>query len=126
MKQELEEKIFAAGPRLFRQKDLSCMETCMCWGIDCGDGWFALLLEVTRILEWHNSNLVRDGKPPVEAAQVKEKYGGLRFYLDNEDDFANGVIRLAELIAEKTCDVCGAPGIIREGGWLACRCEEHK
>lgn len=31
---ELQEKLFEKYPKIFRQKDLSMNETCMCWGIE--------------------------------------------------------------------------------------------
>ena len=43
MTKELQEKLFNKYPKIFRQKDLSMMETCMCWGIDTDEGWFFLL-----------------------------------------------------------------------------------
>ena len=27
--------------------------------------------------------------------------------------------------AQRTCEVCGAPGRKRTGGWIAVRCDEH-
>ncbi len=40
MNKSLEEQIYAIDPVFFRQKDLDMSQTCMCWGIECGDGWF--------------------------------------------------------------------------------------
>lgn len=50
--------------------------------------------------------------------QIKEKFGGLRFYSDgNMDDI--------EEMSTKTCEICGATGKIRAGGWLKTLCEFH-
>ena len=34
MKKELQDKLYNDFPKIFKQKDLSMKETCMCWGIE--------------------------------------------------------------------------------------------
>ena len=51
MKQELQDKLFKKYPKLYRQHTLSMQETCMCWGICTGDGWFTLIDELSAKLE---------------------------------------------------------------------------
>jgi hypothetical protein len=66
---------------------------------------------------------------PVEqvvATQVKEKFGGLRFYYSGGDDYIDGVVAMAESMSYRTCEVCGAPGTSTSGGWIRTLCEEHK
>jgi hypothetical protein len=43
VKQNLQEVLFKKHPKLFCQKDLPLTQTAMCWGVDCGDGWFWLI-----------------------------------------------------------------------------------
>jgi hypothetical protein len=56
--------------------------------------------------------------------QVKEKWGGLRFYVD-------GTMELLDFIDEmedqslNICEVCGRPGKPRKGGWVKTLCDEH-
>lgn len=38
-------------PTLFVDRYKSMKETCMCWGFECGNGWYALLEEAARKLE---------------------------------------------------------------------------
>lgn len=59
------------------------------------------------------------------ASQVKEKFGGLRFYVDGGDEVSNRLISFAESLSVKTCEVCGAPGRQRDGGWIKTLCEHH-
>lgn len=61
----------------------------------------------------------------VVAVQVKEKFGGLRFYTNGTDDVVNGMIRMAESLSYRTCEVCGNPGKLRKGGWMQTLCDEH-
>jgi hypothetical protein len=62
----------------------------------------------------------------VVAIQVKEKFGGLRFYFGGGDDFIDGVVALAESMSYRTCEKCGAPGTSNTSGWIQTLCEEHK
>lgn len=59
-----------------------------------------------------------------EVMQVKEKFGGLRFYTDYSNDYLNGMIHMAECISYKTCEQCGKPGKPRSGGWVLTLCDD--
>jgi hypothetical protein len=50
----------------------------MCWGFECPDEWFDVIWKLSETLQtiMERENIV------IQASQVKEKYGGLRFYLD--------------------------------------------
>lgn len=66
---------------------------------------------------------------PVEqvvAIQVKEKFGGLRFYYMGGDEYIRGLENMAESMSYRTCEVCGVPGTSTKGGWIRTLCEEHK
>ena len=58
-------------------------------------------------------------------AQVKEKFGGLRFYVDGGSTEIDNYITFAESIACYTCEVCGAPGERRSGNWVRTLCNTH-
>ncbi len=66
-----------------------------------------------------------DEEHQVVAAQVKEKFGGLRFYIDGGDDWVYGAISMAEAMSYRTCEVCGGPGKTRGTGWIRTTCDEH-
>jgi hypothetical protein len=64
--------------------------------------------------------------PQVIVTQVKEKFGGLRFYYCGGDSYINGAVQLAEYLCEKTCEECGNPAThINQSGWMATLCENH-
>lgn len=69
---------------------------------------------------------VKDEVPQVYVAQIKEKFGELRFYYDGGDDEISGMVRMAEEWASKTCEMCGKPGTLRHGGWMKTLCDEHE
>lgn len=68
----------------------------------------------------------------ISLAQVKQKFGGLRVYvdvLDEDADVDNSVIRalinVAETEAWKTCEFCGKPGKKQSNdGAIVTRCED--
>jgi hypothetical protein len=74
-------------------------------------------------LDWVNRN--EEIVKQVVAIQVKEKFGGLRFYYVGGDKIVDGMVRMAESWADNTCEVCGNPGKPRKGGWIRTLCNEH-
>ena len=83
-------------------------------------GWHALLLPLVNFCLAHN----------IQILQVKEKFGGLRFYTayvtgidEKVRATLDDMIREAEEQAEQTCEICGAPGRPREGGWIKTLCD---
>jgi hypothetical protein len=63
-------------------------------------------------------------KVPV-AVQVKEKFGGLRFYVQSATDKHYSYINFAESISYRTCEQCGAPGKRYTDGWHTTLCDIH-
>jgi len=56
---------------------------------------------------------------------VKEKFGGLRFYVSGASDKVYNYIEFAEALSHRTCEECGAPGERRSGGWIKTLCDTH-
>jgi hypothetical protein len=128
MKQELDELLCQRYPKMMVNRNSPMQETCMCWGFDCGDGWFNILNQlmgsIQHHLDWKNKNdLVVE---QVTLDQVKEKFGTLRFYYSGGDDVIDGMVRLAESMTCVTCEVCGSPGTQNSGGWITTLCESHR
>jgi hypothetical protein len=117
MKTELQNKLFDKYPKIFAQKDL---------GIDTGDGWYNILDTLCGQIQNHlKHNLRKDQDPAglnVEAVQVKQKFGGLRFYYNGGDEFIQGLTSMAEAISNRTCEECGSPGTQNNAGWVRTRC----
>jgi len=104
-------------PDLYKQYYLPKDQTCMCWGFDTLDGWYDLIYDLSQRLE------IAD--PQCEAVQVKQKFGSLRFYTNGCNEDAKKLIDEAEEKSFKTCEVCGAPGKLRKGGWVRVLCDKH-
>jgi len=96
----------------------------MCWGFDTMDGWFDIIYRCSAKLEKMILALPEEERPHCRAVQVKEKFGGLRLYMSAETDEMSDAIEEAEREAEATCEYCGKPGKLREGGWLFTLCDE--
>lgn len=177
MRADLEHQLCEKYPEMMTRRHLSPQETCMCWGFECGDGWYTLIDtlmdQIQRHLNWQTemrervikmNQIARDCKvgdyssfndqymgvmkgeylearrvklikeplqpepqpiPPVVLEQVKEKFGTLRFYYEGGDQIVDGLVRMAEALSGSTCEVCGAPGHQRSGGWIKTLCDTH-
>jgi len=135
MKQELDQLLCERYPKMMVNRDKSMMETCMCWGFECGDGWFTILDQlmsnIQRHIDWNNKNFEKGYKqykqvPQVTLDQVKEKFGTLRFYYQGGDDEISGMVRMAESMSAVTCEQCGNPGTTGGQGWISTLCETHR
>ena len=126
MKQELDKKLVKAFPLLYEDRSTSMQSTAMCWGFSCDDGWFDIIWNLSSKLEpliqkLHNERQDIEHLP--RASQVKEKFGGLRFYVTSATDEMDSLIEEAETLSYKTCESCGNPGQGRSGGWIKTLCD---
>ena len=81
-------EIMEKCPILYRMRNASMMETCMCWGFSCNEGWKEPLWKASCALEALNMQYWPKYKVRIQAAQLKEKFGTLRFYYDIVKDGA--------------------------------------
>ena len=68
---------------------------------------------------------VPEACPQIFATQVKEKFGTLRFYYYGGDDIVAAIVAMGESMSSVMCEVCGAPGHERGGGWIQTLCDKH-
>jgi hypothetical protein len=91
--------------------------------VECGPGWWPLIRDLATLLD--------DTCPGWCAFQVKEKFGGLRFYAHlgegSGDSAGRGwqAIQKAEAESFTICEQCGEPGFLRSGSWLKTLCDNH-
>lgn len=79
-------------------------------------GWKSLIDPLIEYCEKHN----------IKILQIKEKFGGLRFYTGAAPDEFYEMVHKAEQESYKTCEVCGEPGKLYKDGWLKTLCDKHK
>lgn len=111
------EKIVADHPKLYSQ----------CQYLEIPPGWYSLIYELSSKLEAlipDQSNLdpVRDLM--CCAAQVKEKWGGLRFYITMGTDEMYDIIDEYERLSILTCQECGEQAKRRADKWIATLCDD--
>ena len=88
------------------------------FGFCVGDGWLDLLLKLCQDID-------KMEKPDnFEVVQVKQKFGGLRFYCDNITDEIAQRIREAEDESYKTCEKCSAEATAFSDGWITTLCKK--
>jgi hypothetical protein len=169
MTKDLDELLCKKYPEIFRDRQAPMNKTLMCWGFECGDGWFALIdtlcaslmhpvkqardayqsrldtrerIETGSVtadqkgfdflkdyssdaaiaaakLEWEQ----QQANIPV-AVQVKEKFGGLRFYVTGGTDAQHTMIEFAENMSYRICEDCGTTkdAKCRRQGWHRTLC----
>jgi hypothetical protein len=160
MKRELDEALCAKYPLIFKDRNADMRTTAMCWGLECGDGWYNIIDVLCGLLtseyrqaqsrydfikdkvdqpQWEGSKKIitqeqideakakldeETLKVPV-AVQVKEKFGGLRFYVQAATKEHYNYISFAESMSYRTCEQCGAPGKTYTDGWHMTLCDIH-
>lgn len=82
------------------------------------DGWRDLICDLVDLLE-------KEG-PKLKLAQVKEKFGGLRFYLMyGSDEIVKAAVGSAEDKSFSICEGCGLPaGQMASAGWTKTICPD--
>ena len=120
MTEDIENKLRQKWPNLLKDQTF----------IDCGDGWYDLIDLACRAInsEITSRENYEKVKYNIVVVEIKEKFGGLRFYYDSfvESDtvespysltstarglgIVDGVIRMAELYSYHVCENCGNRG----------------
>ncbi|MEK6828904.1 MAG: hypothetical protein AABY15_02175 [Nanoarchaeota archaeon] len=81
------------------------------------EGWYGLLKNLI-------DELIAAGWNK-QICQVKEKFGGLRFYTNGMTEECFKIVAKYERLSYDTCEVCGGKGELRQGGWITTLCDEH-
>ena len=166
MREELDKQLCEKYPQIFKNRFGSPKETLMCFGFECGDGWYNIIDILCGKLtsEYRNAKgqyeyikdkvnqptygfkdngdpvgkiitqeLIDERKAKMDeealkvpvAVQIKEKFGGLRFYVHAATDKHYNYISFAESMSYRTCEECGAPGKTYTDGWHKTLCDIH-
>lgn len=82
-----------------------------------GEGWYEMtknLIDELIAIGWNK-----------RINQAKEKFGGLRFYIEDAPAGAHEIIVKYEKLSYTICEKCGKEGVARKGGWIKTLCDEH-
>jgi hypothetical protein len=91
--------------------------------IACLPGWLDLIDELCRTLKTHMD--AHPELPLIQVRQVKEKFGGLRFYYSGGDTACRELVACVEERSMSICEVCGQAGTLGGEHWLSVRCLDH-
>lgn len=72
---------------------------------EVGDGWYELIRNLLRMLNSYVEGTPLEGV--FKIIQIKEKFGELRVYAVNVDEYIQGAIVLAEYLSNNVCEVSG-------------------
>jgi hypothetical protein len=112
-------------------------------GAGIGDGWWPFVEAAATLLD--------AAYPGWKSGQIKEKFGGLRFYITpapwdeakvkennpraREEDLARwerewyaqqeAIATAAERACNEVCETCGKPATMRGTGWVHMLCDVH-
>lgn len=180
MDDELDKRLCEKYPKIFKDRHANMQTTAMCWGFECGPGWYNIIdrlcSNIQHHIDWSRKQRLSDLRynralkkalngdhsgllkffsygrqiteytkqsveyeinratyrtptkviPQVVAEQVKEKFGGLRFYYRGGDTFIEGIAAMAESMSYVTCEECGNPGKPNTSGWIRTLCTTHR
>jgi len=90
-------------------------------GFECDDGWFKLIDRLSYDVYAH----FRKTKSGNKVIQVKEKFGGLRYYLGKPDKEVQSFVDIAQESSFNICEICGDFGKLRFGGFVRTLCDKH-
>jgi hypothetical protein len=138
-----QEQLFTKYPSLFSEMhkdvstDLSERPWPISFGIACGNGWFKLIDElcflIVQSLEQYNER--HKTAVGIRIVQIKEKFGGLRYYytwsakldlerphMESLKSRIEGACQVVENLSLSTCELCGSPAACTTESWYHTTC----
>jgi RNA polymerase-binding transcription factor DksA len=123
MKATLQNKLVKRFEFLHYNPDLKMYAYHM-FGMECGDGWFKLLWDLCEKIE---KELKTKEHTEFSVHQIKEKFAGLRFYVQGGNDKIHDLISEAEDNSFKVCEQCGEKSQKKRidiHGWYCSLCKK--
>ena len=82
-----------------------------------GEGWWGILTKLCKDICKIDET--------IEVYQIKEKFGGLRFYTKGTSDKIENLIDQACMESFKICEICGThEDVSTKGSWLLTLCNK--
>jgi len=90
-------------------------------GFHVGPGWVHIIEDAIKLM------IIQELKSYPQAVQIKEKFGGLRWYTNSCTAEQQKIIDSAERVCGMICEKCGEPGTLAVSkGWYKTVCDKHK
>ena len=85
---------------------------------ECDEGWLELIkncIDECISAGWDK-----------QICQIKEKFGGLRFYINSGNDEVFNIIEKYQKLSYETCEMCGSTENVelRNGSWIRTLCDD--
>lgn len=110
-------------PLGYTAEDFNKFEWFKSWRARCVcEGWYTLLYKLCLEIDKELDNV---DKREFTVTQVKQKFGGLRFYACGCNEEILELISKAEQDSYSICELCGKKGRIRPSGWIMTLCTWH-
>ncbi len=112
-------KIISKYGNLFNKPKARSKTSFSVYGFEHATGWTGIIDGLCATLTDHCCQ--------TSVVQIKQKLGGLRFYVETElDDFESGACEFAELFSYRICEISGYPGIlhVNKSRWFRTICNE--
>jgi hypothetical protein len=92
MKRELDEYLCKVYPKMMVNRDKPMTETAMCWGFDCGDGWFQILNQLMGNIQNHIDWKERQREVSIKFNRIAEqlKAGDSTLFDEEYKDMIDG------------------------------------
>lgn len=112
-----QDQLIAKYPNVFREGNPRS-------GFYVDDGWLPLIDNLCNLIEHHIvNNVPEEIRGEIFVSQIKEKFGSLRVYFNQETPYISGAIAMAESMSHIICESCSAPGRTRPGGYINTLCD---
>jgi hypothetical protein len=94
------------------------------FGIECGEGWYSLIKPILNYIEDYNKDKTIESDK-IEILQIKEKFGGLRIYVNFHTPELFEMIEKAESESYNVCELCGSREDMGQTmGWITSMCKK--
>ena len=121
-----EQEIINKYPYMFEYMKMEKPYYPIKFGFSCDDGWMPLLEKL------FDDIALLDTEKAIRIFQVKEKFGGLRFYIEfaipvtkEYSDSIHHLVTKAEDASYNTCEKCGtSPATQTTKGWITTLCSK--
>jgi hypothetical protein len=96
-------------------------------GLGIGLGWYGIIKDIVETIKEEDDrvNLENNSEHITKVTQIKEKWGGLRFYCTGTTDKGWSVIEKAEKESYEVCENCGSKTDVGcySDGWISTKCK---
>ena len=112
MDSQLENKLYERFPDLYREKTAPLESSKMAWGVQCGDGWYKLIYELSTNI----AKIATEGEYSPAISQISRHEDGT-LYVDvrNVTPPIADIVTTARETSRLTCESCSySPALLRE------------